>query len=180
VLLSKLPTRIVCIAAVFSLVTGCSLSSSSPTPATNMQQGPTVAMTATQRPSSVQTEGFLNGEVFKANKVVIQNQSCSTGNILVNFSATGSASGPYPGTFTETGKWTFEDDAYGREHEFSAPFKISSKSRLITGEIIGRVHGISCHSVDGNRRLGVYFNGTKTGSASMLPITANGLRQTFH
>jgi hypothetical protein len=185
-LLSKLPTRIVCIAAVISLVAGCSSGSWSPTHAINMQQGPTVAMTATQRPPSVQTEGFLNGEVFKASKVVIQTQSCSTGNFRVTFSATGSASGPYPGTFTETGDWWVESDYYDRGWGFRGPFQISSQNRLIKGRIysLGRVRpGIfSCHRLGRSRDVDTRYRvgkEHKTGSASVNLITANGLMQTF-
>jgi hypothetical protein len=178
-LLSNLPTRIVCIAAVFSLFTGCSLSSSSPTSATNMQQGPVVAITATQRPSSVQAEGFLKGEVLNASQVVIL--SCATSPISATFSATGSASGPFPGTFTETGRWSDESDGYGRYNYFRAQFRISSKkSHLIKGKIFGRVHGISCHSADKIIDIGYRVYHQPLGSASMRRITANGLRQTFY
>jgi hypothetical protein len=179
VLLSKLPTRIVCIAAAISLVTGCNGGSSSPTPATNMEQGPAVAITATQRPSGVQTGGFLNGEVLKASQVVIL--SCSTSPISVTFSATGSASGPFPGTFTETGRWSDESTGYGPYNYFLGQFRISSKGRLIKGNIHGRVHAISCHSVDKIRDIAyrVLYH-QPLWSAAMRRISANGLEQAFY
>src|SRR5450631_1755007 len=48
----------------------------------------------------------------------------------VQFSAEGTATGPYPGTFTETGQWDFD---LTNEQTFHSQFTIKSGSRTITG-----------------------------------------------
>jgi hypothetical protein len=51
----------------------------------------------------------------------------------VTFSTSGTASGPYPGTFTETGQWDFDLIA---EQTFHAQFTITSGARTIKGVIL--------------------------------------------
>ena len=134
--------RIVCIAAFAGLVTGCSGSSSSPTPAINRQQEAVVAKNAAQLPPAVPlvtTRGFMSGEVFSAYNVAIKT-SCKRPHSLsksVAFRAKGSATGPYPGSFIVNGDWGERHHEHHHYHYaywvISRILHISSKHHLIKG-----------------------------------------------
>lgn len=174
--------RIVCIAGFAALVTGCSGSSLSLTPATNMQRRPAVGKTTPQR------AGFLNGEIFNAANVVIKPAVCRGSRDRATFSAKGSATGPYPGTFTATGSWELNYREYsGAAWSFHEGFAISSKSGLKKGNING--HGwdskpwISCHHFGGPAGLRYYqvFANGKHSRSGLLSTNriANNLREAF-
>lgn len=91
-----------------------------------------------QADSSVQS---LTGETLVQpgpdlpNGVPVSRYDCNpTGTSTVTFTASGIASGPYPGTFTETGTVIFGPQApFGRVTSFQANFTITSVNGTVTG-----------------------------------------------
>ena len=63
-----------------------------------------------------------------------------------SYTVSGTATGPYPGTFTETGSGT----AGGGDMTLSASFTIHSGSVVITGGKNGPGTGLGCQTFSGN------------------------------
>lgn len=83
----------------------------------------------------------LNGETLTrstggANDAAFQisNLNCAQGGVAgFDFTTSGAALGPYPGTYTETGSVTFQNAPGGIILGFSSSFTITSGSTVITG-----------------------------------------------
>jgi hypothetical protein len=95
-----------------------------------------VASGKTAKPTP-RTPPTLSGESFHQDAPTITSIDCKQHNNF-SYSATGRATGPYPGTFTERGTMT------GTEH--SASFTINSSVGHVTGTKAGS-SGISCTQV---------------------------------
>lgn len=186
--------RIVCIAAFAGVVTGCTGSSGSPTPAINRQQEVVVAKNAAQLPPAVPlvtTRGFMSGEVFSAYNIVIKT-SCKlrpSEHTSATFRAKGSATGPYPGSFIVNGDWGERHHGHHHYHYaywvISGSFTISSKHHLIKGNMhftkdepfahmtckrFGPFNGIQYYRITNKHRVGI---------ASTTGISLNGFSETF-
>lgn len=85
--------------------------------------------------------GTLNGETLSrvsggANDSAFQisNLSCTQGGVAgFDFTTTGTATGPYPGTYSESGSVTFQNAPGGVITSFSSQFTITSGANVITG-----------------------------------------------
>jgi hypothetical protein len=92
--------------------------------------------------SRAQTSGgTLNGETLSrttagTNEAAFQlsNLNCTQGGVAgFDFTTSGTAVGPYPGTYTESGTVTFQNAPGGVILSFSSSFTITSGSTVITG-----------------------------------------------
>ncbi|HEX8499566.1 MAG TPA: post-COAP-1 domain-containing protein [Pyrinomonadaceae bacterium] len=85
--------------------------------------------------------GTLNGETLSrttgaANDAAFQisNLNCTQGGVAgFDFATSGTATGPYPGTYVESGSVTFQNAPGGIILSFSSSFTITSGSTVITG-----------------------------------------------
>ena len=90
--------------------------------------------------SRAQTSGgTLNGEALNGggtNNAAFQvsNLNCTQGGVAgFDFTSSGAAIGPYPGTYTESGSVTFQNAPGGIIVSFNSSFTITSGSTVITG-----------------------------------------------
>ena len=92
--------------------------------------------------SRAQTSGgTLNGETLSrstagANRSAfdITNLNCTQGGVAgFDFNTSGTAAGPYPGTYTESGSVTFQNAPGGVILSFNSQFTITSGASVITG-----------------------------------------------
>jgi len=105
-----------------------------------MQTLAVIAMLATAAASPAAKAVNIDGERFSAPSAVLHAGPTGENEPYcgaqqqgsVQFSAEGTASGPYPGTFTETGQWDFD---LITEQTFHSQFTIKSGTRTITGMI---------------------------------------------
>ncbi len=130
----------------------------------------------------------LGGEVFKASNVHIRAAHCSKDQIGVFFNASGTAAGPYPGTFTAPhGRWEFYHPRFGAFWTFRESFTITSGANTISGVI--RTQHISvaprtltCTSlgpVDGYGLVWRAGSGLR-GSATILKIKKDYLKEKLY
>lgn len=85
--------------------------------------------------------GTLNGETLSRTTVgandtafQISNLDCTQGGVAgFDFSTSGTATGPYPGMYTESGSVTFQNAPGGVILGFSSQFTITSGANVITG-----------------------------------------------
>jgi hypothetical protein len=77
----------------------------------------------------------LSGESFHQDIPTITSIDCTTESLNFTYSATGAATGPYPGTFTESGSMT--------STQLSSSFTINSAVGRVTGSKSG-LAGVSC------------------------------------
>jgi hypothetical protein len=115
---------------LFGVFTGCGGSNGlSPLPKS-------VAPLITAPSSAKPDRSPLSGEAFSARNVTVTTTICGGGKAqfkAANFSASGQARGPYPGTFHATGGWGWES-IYGNVHwRFSESFTITSGTSTISG-----------------------------------------------
>ena len=77
----------------------------------------------------------LDGETLTATTTVLTpSAGCGLQQAgSVNFSTSGTATGPYPGTFTETGNWSFD---LITEQTFETSFTITSGTRVLSGILL--------------------------------------------
>jgi hypothetical protein len=78
----------------------------------------------------------MTGETLNAPTVTVTSRECRGGALdyTMSYSVSGTAVGPYPGTFTETGTYSKEPIPGGFESEtFEATFTITSGETVITG-----------------------------------------------
>lgn len=94
--------------------------------------GPAQAETTVQ---SLTGEMLVQPGAGLPNGVPVSTYDCNpTGTSTVTFTATGVATGPYPGTFTETGTVVFGPQApFGTVTSFEATFTITSVNGTVTG-----------------------------------------------
>ncbi|HEY0169940.1 MAG TPA: post-COAP-1 domain-containing protein [Pyrinomonadaceae bacterium] len=92
--------------------------------------------------SRAQTSGgTLNGEVLSRTTAgaddaafQISNLNCTQGGVAgFDFTTSGTAAGPYPGTYTESGSVTFQNAPGGVILSFGSQFTITSGANVITG-----------------------------------------------
>jgi hypothetical protein len=92
--------------------------------------------------SRAQTSGgTLNGETLSRTTLLaddaafqISNLDCAQGGVAgFDFSTSGTAAGPYPGTYTESGSVTFQNAPGGVILSFNSQFTITSGANVITG-----------------------------------------------
>ncbi len=78
---------------------------------------------------------LLDGERFSAPTAVLTpSAGCGLQQFgTVDFQASGVATGPFPGTFTETGQWDFD---LTWEQTFQTSFTITSGSKVISGSVL--------------------------------------------
>jgi hypothetical protein len=77
----------------------------------------------------------LTGEFFHQDRPTVTLGDCTAASLNFSYSATGTATGPYPGTFTESGSET--------STQHSASFMIDSAVGRVTGTESGSA-GVSC------------------------------------
>ncbi len=135
----------VCLTATF--LAACSGANQSVSPSTPMQYN--VERSEVQAgASSVRPLSSLKGETLAASDVAVKG-ACPQA--VAQFSASGEAAGPYPGTFKTTGSWydTFSN-RFGFRWHFKESFTITSGHNAISGTI-SKHHGgegvgpMDCH-----------------------------------
>jgi hypothetical protein len=184
--------RLVCIPAFAWLVTACNGSSSSPTPAIDMQKVVAVAKITALRPpgaQSINSAAFLNGEIFTATAVeLVKGGFCNHKNerMVVRFSARGSAKGPYPGSFTVSGNWGDSRGEYPSWWAIYESFTISSTKGSIRGLVMMRAGApfghMNCNHfgpIEGLETL-IGPHERNVGTASVTSIGAKGLSEAFN
>jgi hypothetical protein len=77
----------------------------------------------------------LTEEFFHQDRPTVTSGDCTTASLNFSYSATGTASGPYPGTFTESGSMT--------STQLAASFTIDSPVGRVTGTKSGQA-GVGC------------------------------------
>jgi hypothetical protein len=101
-------------------------------------------------PATASAVSTLTGEKFNASGGPL-GVACQTDGPY-SYTASGTATGPYPGTFTETGSGTVTAGPQGVSGSMtlSASFTIHSGDFLITGSKSGGVSGPACQDTSGN------------------------------
>ena len=156
---SKALLRVVCIAALPACAALAFVACSNgvrfaPTPTSG---GANSANRASGVVLSIAPDAGLSGETLTARDVTIKHRTCR-GGVLAHvdavFRAQGTASGPYPGSFVATGRWTWERRiGFPPLGSFRESFSITSRTRTISGHIHGNGGIISsgtikCGSID--------------------------------
>jgi hypothetical protein len=85
--------------------------------------------------------GTLNGETLSRTTLLaddaafqISNLDCTQGGVAgFDFNTSGTAAGPYPGTYTESGSVTFQNAPGGVILSFNSQFTITSGANVVTG-----------------------------------------------
>ena len=116
----------------------------------------------------------LAGEVFKATNVVIHHSGgCPDplGGISVRFTATGTAAGPYPGTFSIHGSWSYESVVL-QHWSFDEKATIKSHGNTIGAEVTGvgsrGEPRVSCGAFGpSDQDDGLNYTGASTGVATV-------------
>ena len=97
------------------------------------------------------------------------------------FKAGGTATGPFPGSFTANGTWSLDGDFFPPTWGFQETFAIMSGTNLISGTIGAHGAGfsppVSCGSV-GPAQF-TYVAGSKTGYATVTKIRKGKLSETL-
>ena len=94
--------------------------------------GLAVAIALAVLPATASAVSTLNGEVLSGFESSGQSFECAPGN---NYTVSGNATGPYPGTFTELGGWG---------QALNTTFTITSGTTTITGSKIGGAMPSGC------------------------------------
>jgi hypothetical protein len=127
-------------------------------------------------PAAASAASTLTGENLTGASASGNSGACPT----PTFSVSGTATGPYPGTFTESGSFTL-----GPPFPFSATFTITSGTTTITGSKTGRLNGGgSCSNSGGDATTVIPYTATihtpsgnfhDEGTSSVIvQITASG------
>lgn len=94
--------------------------------------GLAVALVLAVSPATASGVSTLNGEALSGFEGSVQSIECGPGN---NYTVSGNATGPYPGTVTESGAWG---------QALNATFTITSGTTTITGSKIGGTAPSGC------------------------------------
>jgi hypothetical protein len=94
--------------------------------------------------ASAADQPTLDGESFTATAVSSYSADCGADPVHVEFSVSGTATGPYPGTYTET--TSIHDHLGSTEYVLDGSFTIDSAPTTITGTLSGSgtVENLSC------------------------------------
>jgi hypothetical protein len=119
---------------------------------------------AAAAPAQATTPPRLTGESFHEDVPTITSLKCAE---QMEWSSTGTATGPYPGTYVETG--SVGDDPFLRT-AFKASFVIYSPVGIVTGTKTGETgwgcaSNTDCHSVEECAGEGASFNTFPVGSS---------------
>jgi hypothetical protein len=88
-----------------AIFAGCSSGGSQVAPAGPMQQSDAQSGVNMKAPSAKPFPLGLGGEVLNATNVTLKTYCYGKGAFVTDFSASGTASGPYPGSFLANGHW---------------------------------------------------------------------------
>jgi hypothetical protein len=125
------------------------------------------------------------GEVLKSSKVVVKKGSCIQGQSgNASFSANGTASGPYKGTFTVGGQWSFFKSSGQTHWTFAESFKIKG-AHPIVGTVTGNGTGnpSACKTfgpVSGLKELQYHLGTAKGAATTNLIMNGGNLLQRLH
>jgi hypothetical protein len=135
------------VCAATAILAGCSSEGSPAAPAGPMQRISIRSDMTSRAISAKPFTSLLSGEVLDGNQVHVVQVSCHRSRARTTFTASGSTTGSYPGTFTATGKWRFGVDQFGRNFwAFHQSFTITSGKSNIPGTIAGYGGGLFAHS----------------------------------
>jgi hypothetical protein len=136
-------------------------------------------------PLEKSNDSKLIGEVFTAlgKDVYIYPQACS-GKLSAKFTASGNATGPYPGTFTASGHWGQFVIYHSLVWAFSENFTITSGSNTISGAFVrtgGGNGNFTCNEFGAVHGLRYTTSGYGSGHARTSIVEAgHRLTQRFH
>jgi hypothetical protein len=138
--------------------------------------GASVAQSAiSAKPFSAKPLTSLSGEILTAS--TIQFHGCHGQPLETTFQASGSATGPFPGTFTVTGEWHPNN---GGSTIISQSFVITSGNGTISGTILGLSHLFTCGRFpDSHYYAMTYSSGSSSGHATTTGISASAFEETF-
>lgn len=122
----------------------------------------------------------LSGEVLTATKYELAVVSCRLHGGKTTFTASGTATGPFPGTFTATGTWHHHGTPYKISLHFRESFTIKSGMREISGhiELLNNAnYGAGCEEIQ-NPDLHYKTDDHWTGVAS-AGISNSGFSEAF-
>jgi hypothetical protein len=163
------------ICAAAGMLTGCG--GSQVAPQDPMQQNAARSGLNTNAGSAKPDTSPLRGEVFTASNVTVKFVGRRGLTLRTNFSASGEATGPQPGTFVAKGSWSTWV-LFHPGWSFSESFTIKSGARTISGTIAG--HGACCSLPISNRTFGpaTYHDGLRyksriNGTLYYGPVTTN-------
>lgn len=179
ILLSRLATNACAAAAILASLGACSTSlSRAPFGVVNDSAG-------TLRFSGVA------GEQLSGVKVKLRAGNCMplSGGV-VNFTASGTATGPYPGTFTAKGDWEFRPLSFPQSSYFHERFTITSGTISFSGhstrswqEVGPQAPGMSCASfgpITADNRLRYHTNSHGSGSVTGTGVSQGQLDETLN
>jgi hypothetical protein len=121
------------------------------------------------------------GEVLSANKVTVKNQLCLSkgSSVVTTFKASGTAKGPYAGTFTSKGTWNITKLPGNDLWTFSQTYVIKTSKGEVDGTITGNGKTIkaTCKTFGpATRKAGLTFKLVQnTGSATTSVIRSGAL-----
>jgi hypothetical protein len=124
----------------------------------------------------------LSREVLSATSVQVTPIDCIHNVQSASFTASGTAAGPYPGTFVANGSWNYSVGPGGRASSaFNESFTITSGTSTVSGTIAGSwgvpPMPLNCHGFGpANKQDGLtYSSGSWTGTARSRLITTGQL-----
>ncbi len=127
----------------------------------------------------------LSGERFQASNVHLKayDGGCIGGDIWIDFTAVGAASGPYPGTFKAKGSWFYVKGWVSGEPNFSETFTITSKTSISGNVATNDYNDLKINSCrlfrsHRERALDWYVN-SSTGPVIVTNIEKGLLQQSF-
>jgi hypothetical protein len=131
----------------------------------------------------------LSGEAFSAHNVTVTTTACNGGKAWVqaaDFSASGRARGPYPGTFHVTGAWGWESIYGNAQWIFSESFTITSGTSKVSGT--GAAHGngfgpvLTCKTFGpAGKAVGIKYHFRTDGIHYSGPVTVRDIASgSFH
>ena len=119
----------------------------------------------------------LSGEVLTATNVEVVEVKCQEQGAHSTFSASGTATGPFPGSFTAKGGWRTRS-LYSQEWIFHESFTIMSGTSEIHGHV-AQLGGPGWCGEYGSTRTLKYTAGHWAGSASTTGISEGVFSETF-
>ena len=173
--------RIFLAACAVVMLAGCSNAAQiGPTPGRTLDAP--IPAVKVDSPTSHPMGSPMSGEVLTATSVHVTCNRTRTYKTRGKFSVSGTASGPYPGTFTAHGRWILVDWIYGLSFGLNEYFAISSGKNTFSGRMRQdnnyEFYGSPCKPASSDLK---YFleNSGWTGSAS-VHISKHSFREAFN
>jgi hypothetical protein len=152
-------------------------------------EGSQLAPTAPLQPStdrsavsmhvSAKPLGALKGEILVGHRVRVK--PCTPPNTHVTFNASGTAKGPYAGSFTATGSWDIITQGIYHLLKLDEQFTITTATSSVSGTIYGHFFSRgSCDLFPKTKYLHYTVAGVYQGTASTTGISSSHFGETLH